>query len=43
MENRKVTLYGVVSNEADKTKAVMDARSIFGVKSVDDQIQVLKD
>ena len=38
-----VTLYGTVSSEADKTKAGMDARSVFGVHSVDNEIQVVRD
>ncbi len=40
VENGRVTLFGVVNNEADKAKAVMDARTVFGVKEVIDQLQV---
>jgi hypothetical protein len=35
-----VSLYGTVSNDVDKTKAGLDARAVFGVRSVDNQIQV---
>jgi osmotically-inducible protein OsmY len=38
-----VTLYGTVSSEADKTKTGMDARSVFGVHSVDNESQVIRD
>jgi hyperosmotically inducible protein len=38
-----VTLFGTVSSEADKTKAGLDARSVFGVHSVDNEIQVVRD
>ncbi len=38
-----VTLFGTVSSEADKTKAGMDARSVLGVHSVDNEIQVVRD
>jgi hyperosmotically inducible protein len=36
-----VTLFGTVSSEADKTKAGMQARSVFGVHNVDNEIQVV--
>ena len=36
-----VTLFGTVSNEADKTKAGLDARSVLGVHNVDNEIQVV--
>jgi len=36
-----VTLFGTVSSEADKTKAGLDARSVFGVHNVDNEIQVV--
>jgi osmotically-inducible protein OsmY len=36
-----VTLFGTVSSEADKTKAGLDARSVFGVRNVDNEIQVV--
>ena len=38
-----MTLFGTVSSEADKTKAGMDARSVLGVHSVDNEIQVVRD
>jgi hyperosmotically inducible protein len=38
-----VMLFGTVSNEVDKTKATMEARGVFGVKNVDNQIQVVED
>jgi hyperosmotically inducible protein len=38
-----VTLFGTVSSEADKTKAGMDARSVFGVHNVDNEIQVVRE
>jgi osmotically-inducible protein OsmY len=38
-----VALYGTVSSEADKTKAGMDARSVLGVHSVDNEIHVVRD
>jgi hypothetical protein len=38
-----VMLFGTVSSEADKTKAGMDARSVFGVHNVDNQIQVVRE
>jgi hypothetical protein len=36
-----VMLFGTVSNEADKTKAGLDARSILGVHNVDNEIQIV--
>jgi hyperosmotically inducible protein len=39
----QVALYGSVSNEADKTKAGMDARGVTGVFGVDNELQVVKD
>ena len=36
----RVTLYGSVDNGADRDKAVMDARGVFGVREVDSEIQV---
>lgn len=38
-----VMLFGTVSSEADKIKAGMQARSVFGVRNVDNQIQVVRD
>jgi hypothetical protein len=38
-----VTLFGTVSSEADKTKAGLDARSVFGVHNVDNEIQVVRE
>jgi hyperosmotically inducible protein len=38
-----VSLYGVVNNEAERTKAEMDARQIFGVRGVNNYIQVEKE
>jgi len=38
-----VMLFGTVSSEADKTKAGMDARSVFGVHNVDNEIQVVRE
>ena len=38
-----VILFGTVSNEADKTKAGLDARSVFGVHNVDNEIQVVRE
>lgn len=35
-----VTLYGVVDNDGDRLKATFDARSVFGVKSVQNRIEV---
>jgi osmotically-inducible protein OsmY len=32
-----------LAREADKIKAGMEARSVFGVHNVDNQIQVVKD
>jgi BON domain len=43
VKNGNVALFGTVSNEADRTKAEMDARSVFGVHSVDNEIQVIRD
>lgn len=43
VEHGNVTLYGVVDNQADKTKAVLEARQVLGVRSVDDQLQVASD
>ncbi len=40
VKNGVVTLYGVVNNNVDKTKAELDVRQIFGVRSVNNQIQV---
>ena len=40
VKNGVVSLFGTVSNEVDKTKAGLDARSVFGVRSVDNQLQV---
>jgi hyperosmotically inducible periplasmic protein len=39
----QVALYGKVDNDADKTKAGMDARGVFGVMGVENELQVLKD
>ena len=39
----RVALYGTVNSEADKVKAEMDAKSVFGVLGVDNQLQVVKD
>lgn len=39
----QVALYGTVNSEADKVKAGLDARSVFGVLGVDNQLQVVKD
>ena len=39
----QVALYGTVNSEADKIKAGMDARGVFGVLGVDNQLQVVKD
>lgn len=36
-----VALFGTVSNEADKTKAGLDARSVLGVHDVDNEIQIV--
>lgn len=38
-----VTLFGTVSSEADKTKGGLDARSVFGVHNVDNEIQVVRE
>jgi hyperosmotically inducible protein len=43
VKNGNVTLFGTVSSEVDKTKAGLDARSVFGVHSVDNEIQVVRD
>jgi hyperosmotically inducible protein len=43
VKNGDVALFGTVSSEADRTKAGMDARSVFGVHSVDNEIQVIRD
>jgi len=43
VKNGAVTLYGVVNNEVEKTKAALDVRQVFGVRSVDNQIQVVSD
>jgi hyperosmotically inducible protein len=43
VKNGNVALYGTVSSDADRTKAGMDARSVFGVHSVDNEIQVIRD
>jgi hyperosmotically inducible periplasmic protein len=43
VKNGNVTLFGTVSSEADRTKAGLDARSVFGVHSVDNEIQVIRD
>jgi hypothetical protein len=39
----QVALYGTVNSDADKIKAGMDARNVFGVLGVDNQLQVVKD
>jgi len=39
----QVALYGTVNNEADKTKAELDSKSVFGVMGVDNELQVVKD
>jgi hypothetical protein len=39
----RVTLYGTVNSDVDKIKAGMDARDVFGVLGVDNQLQVVKD
>ncbi|HEY1251324.1 MAG TPA: BON domain-containing protein [Thermoanaerobaculia bacterium] len=39
----QVALYGKVDNDTDKTKAGMDARGVFGVMGVENDLQVLKD
>jgi len=36
-----VTLFGTVSNEADKTKAGLEARDVLGVHNVDNEIQIV--
>jgi BON domain len=36
----KVTLYGVVATEADRVKAGLDARGVFGVMKVDNRIEI---
>jgi osmotically-inducible protein OsmY len=43
VKNGDVALFGTVSSEADKIKAGMEARSVFGVHNVDNQTQVVKD
>jgi hyperosmotically inducible periplasmic protein len=43
VKNGNVALFGTVSSEVDKTKAGLDARSVFGVHSVDNEIQVVRD
>ena len=43
VKNGNVMLFGTVSSEVDKTKAGLDARSVFGVHSVDNEIQVVRD
>jgi osmotically-inducible protein OsmY len=42
VENSRVTLVGYVSNEADKTIAQHVVRGMFGVLTVDNQLQVRK-
>jgi hypothetical protein len=39
----QVALYGTVNNEADRTKAEMDAKGVFGVMGVDNELEVVKD
>jgi osmotically-inducible protein OsmY len=41
VKHGNVILFGTVSNEADKTKAGLDARSVLGVHNVDNEIQVV--
>jgi len=36
-----VALFGTVSNEADKTKAGLEARDVLGVHNVDNEIQIV--
>lgn len=40
VERGHVTLYGIVDRDADRLKATFDARSVFGVKSVENRIVV---
>ncbi len=40
VKGSRVTLYGNVDREADRDKAVMDARAVFGVLDVDSQIEI---
>lgn len=43
VKNGDVMLFGTVGSDADKTKAGLEARGVFGVHSVDNEIQVVKD
>ena len=40
VERGHVTLYGIVDRDADRLKATFDARSVFGVKRVENRIVV---
>lgn len=40
VDRGEVSLFGSVDNEVDKTKAGLDARGVFGVRTVDNDIQV---
>jgi hyperosmotically inducible periplasmic protein len=40
VKNGVVSLFGTVSNPVDRTKAELDARSVFGVRSVENELQV---
>jgi hypothetical protein len=42
-KNGEVMLFGTVGSDADKTKAGLEARGVFGVHSVDNEIQVVND
>lgn len=41
VDRGRVTLIGSVDNDVDRTKAGLDARGVFGVRAVDNDIQVL--
>jgi hyperosmotically inducible periplasmic protein len=43
VKNGRVGLFGTVHSEADKIKAGMDARGVFGVMDVDNELQVVTD
>jgi osmotically-inducible protein OsmY len=43
VKNGVVTLIGTVSTEAERTKAEMDARQVFGVHGVNNLIQVVSE
>jgi osmotically-inducible protein OsmY len=40
VKNGVASLFGTVSNPVDRTKAELDARSVFGVRSVENELQV---